>query len=58
MMAIESTMQYKGLYHVLGGLISPMEGVSPSELRIEELVNKVNEGKFQEIIFALSTTME
>ena len=58
MMAIESTMQYKGLYHVLGGLISPMDGVSPSDLRIEELINKVNEEKFQEIIFALSTTME
>lgn len=58
MMAIESTMQYKGLYHVLGGLISPMDGISPSDLRIEELINKVIQGKFQEVIFALSTTME
>tara|TARA_B100000700_G_scaffold252489_1_gene284014 strand:- start:280 stop:897 length:618 start_codon:yes stop_codon:yes gene_type:complete len=58
MMAIESSMQYKGLYHVLGGLISPMDGISPSELTIEELIEKVYQGYFQEIIFALSTTME
>jgi len=58
MMAIESTMQYKGLYHVLGGLISPMDGISPSELKIKELIEKVSKGLFQEIIFALSTTME
>ena len=58
MMAIESSMQYKGLYHVLGGLISPMDGISPSELTIEDLIEKVYQGHFQEIIFALSTTME
>ena len=58
MMAIESSMQYKGLYHVLGGLISPMDGISPSELTIEVLIEKVYQGYFQEIIFALSTTME
>ena len=58
MMVIESSMQYKGLYHVLGGLISPMDGISPSELTIEDLIEKVYQGHFQEIIFALSTTME
>ena len=58
MMAIENTMQFKGIYHVLGGLISPMDGVSPADLRIEELVDKVNNGSVKEVIFALSTTME
>ncbi len=58
MMAIENTMQFKGIYHVLGGLISPMDGVGPSELRIEELVEKVKSGSIKEVIFALSTTME
>ena len=58
MMAIENTMQFKGIYHVLGGLISPMDGIGPSELRIEELVKKVTKGSVKEIIFALSTTME
>ena len=58
MMAIENTMQFKGVYHVLGGLISPMDGIGPNELRIEELVQKVNNGKVNEVIFALSTTME
>ena len=58
MMAIENTMQFKGVYHVLGGLISPMDGVGPSELRIEELVEKVKSGSIKEVIFALSTTME
>ena len=58
MMAIENTMQFKGVYHVLGGLISPMDGVGPSELRIEELVRKVKIGSIKEVIFALSTTME
>ena len=42
-MAIENTMQFKGVYHVLGGLISPMDGIGPSELRIEELVEKVKD---------------
>lgn len=58
MMAIENTMQFKGIYHVLGGLISPMDGVGPADLRIEELVNKVNSGTVKEVIFSLSTTME
>ena len=58
MMAIENTMQFKGVYHVLGGLISPMDGIGPSELRIEELVEKVKNSSIKEVIFALSTTME
>ncbi len=57
-MAIENTQQYKGLYHVLGGKISPMDGVGPQNLNIESLVNKVKDGKIDEIIFALSSTME
>ena len=58
MMAIENTLQYKGVYHVLGGLISPLEGIAPDDLRIEELISKTNNNKVNEIIFALSTTME
>ena len=58
MMAIENTMKFDGVYHVLGGLISPMAGVGPSELRIEELVEKVKSGSIKEVILALSTTME
>ena len=58
MMAIENTMQFKGVYHVLGGLISPMDGVGPNDLRIEELIKKVEIGAVKEVIFALSTTME
>ena len=58
MMAIESTMQFKGIYHVLGGLISPMDGIAPSNLRVEELITKVDEGNIKEIIFSLSTTMD
>ncbi len=58
MMAIENTMKFDGVYHVLGGLISPMDGVGPSELRIEELVEKVKSGSIKEVILALSTTME
>lgn len=57
-MAIESTGQYKGLYHVLGGKISPMEGVGPHNLQIESLVEKVAKGEVKELIFALSSTME
>lgn len=57
-MAIENTHQYKGLYHVLGGLISPMDGISPSELNVSTLEEKAASGKFHEIILALSTTME
>lgn len=57
-MAIESTGQYQGLYHVLGGKISPMEGVGPQDLTIASLLTKVKEGIVKELIFALSSTME
>jgi recombination protein RecR len=57
-MAIENTAQFKGLYHVLGGKISPMEGIGPHNLMIESLVNKVKSGNIKELIFALSSTME
>ena len=57
-MAIENTSQYKGLYHVLGGKISPMEGVGPQDLTIAPLVDKVKKGEIKELIFALSSTME
>ncbi|HEY1007427.1 MAG TPA: recombination mediator RecR, partial [Sphingobacteriaceae bacterium] len=57
-MAIENTNQYSGLYHVLGGLISPIEGVGPSDLHIETLVERVREGGITEIILALNATME
>jgi len=58
MMAVENTMQFKGIYHVLGGLISPMDGIGPTDIKVEELVQKVQSGEVKEIIFALSTTME
>lgn len=57
-MAIENTGQYKGLYHVLGGVISPMDGIGPSELNIESLITRVKDSTPQEIIFGLGTTME
>jgi recombination protein RecR len=57
-MAIEATQQFRGLYHVLGGIISPMDGVGPSDLEIESLVKRVNQGGVNEIILALSPTME
>ena len=57
-MAIENTAQYKGLYHVLGGKISPIEGVGPQNLTIKSLVEKVKNEKVKEVIFALSSTME
>jgi recombination protein RecR len=57
-MAIENTMQYKGLYHILGGIISPMDGIGPSDLSIESLVKKIAEGNIREIILALSASME
>jgi len=56
--AIESTNQYNGLYHLLGGIISPMEGIGPKDLNIESLVQRVSGGEVKEIIMALSTTME
>jgi recombination protein RecR len=57
-MAIENTGQFKGIYHVLGGKISPIDGIGPSQLKIVNLVEKVNSGTIKEIIFALSSTME
>jgi len=57
-MSIENTQQFKGLYHVLGGIISPMDGIGPSDLEVDSLVSRVNEGNTEEIILALSTTME
>ncbi|NLV19173.1 MAG: recombination protein RecR [Bacteroidetes bacterium] len=57
-MAIENTHQYKGLYHVLGGIISPVDGIGPSDLKIDTLENKVSSGTIREVILALSTTME
>ena len=57
-MAIENTAQFKGLYHVLGGKISPVEGVGPHNLTIDDLVHKVSSGEVKEVIFALSSTME
>ena len=57
-MAVENTQQFTGLYHVLGGLISPMDGIGPSDLEIESLVSRVAEGDVKEVILALSSTME
>ncbi len=57
-MAIENTSQYRGLYHVLGGKISPMDGIGPSQLTIRSLVEKAKAGEISEIIFALSSTLE
>lgn len=57
-MAIENTNQYQGVYHILGGLISPMDGVGPSDLFIEQLIERIKLGETKEIILALSATME
>jgi recombination protein RecR len=57
-MAIENTSQYRGQYHVLGGKISPMDGIGPGELHIKPLVERVRSGVIEELIFALSSTME
>jgi recombination protein RecR len=57
-MAVENTQQYRGLYHVLGGIISPIDGISPSDLEIDSLVKRVAEGNVKEVILALSPTME
>lgn len=57
-MAVENTMQYRGVYHVLGGVISPMDGISPSSLNIDSLIKRVAEGEVKEVILALSSTME
>lgn len=58
MMAIENTAQYKGLYHIIGGLISPLDGIGPNDIKINELIQRIEAEKIQEVIFALSTTME
>ena len=57
-MAIESTGQFDGVYHVLGGKISPIEGIGPNQLNINSLIEKINSNKVSELIFALSATME
>lgn len=57
-MAIENTNQYNGVYHVLGGLISPMDGVGPSDLEVDSLAARLSNGEVKEVIFALSATME
>lgn len=57
-MAIENTQQYRGLYHVLGGIISPMDGIGPADIEIDSLVERVAKGGVSEVILALSSTME
>ena len=57
-MAVENTQQYHGLYHVLGGVISPMDGIGPADLEIDSLVQRVEQGDIREVILALSSTME
>jgi recombination protein RecR len=57
-MAVENTQQYNGLYHVLGGVISPMDGIGPSDLEIDSLVARVGAGDIKEVILALGSTME
>lgn len=57
-MAVEATQQFKGLYHVLGGVISPMDGIGPNDLEIDSLVERVGEGGVSEVILALASTME
>jgi recombination protein RecR len=57
-MAIENTQQYGGVYHVLGGVISPMDGIGPDDLNIDPLIDKVRTGGVKEVVFALSATME
>ena len=57
-LAIENTAQFRGVYHVLGGIISPMDGISPSDLEIGSLIERVKAGTVREVILALSTTME
>jgi len=57
-MAVENTQQFSGLYHVLGGVISPMDGIGPADLEIDSLVERVSQGRVKEVILALSSTME
>lgn len=58
LIAIERTNEYKGVYHVLGGLISPMDGIGPEEIRIRELLNRVHQNEIKEIILAINPTVE
>ncbi|MBQ3581828.1 MAG: recombination protein RecR [Alistipes sp.] len=58
LMSIENTRQYRGLYHVLGGVISPMQGIGPSDLKIDMLIDKVASGTVREVILAISTSVE
>ncbi|MBO5893336.1 MAG: recombination protein RecR [Alistipes sp.] len=58
LMSIENTRQYRGLYHVLGGVISPMQGVGPSDLKIDLLIDKIASGTVKEVILAISTSVE
>lgn len=58
MMAVENTGQFRGVFHVLGGLISPLEGIGPDKLKINELITRVQSGQIQEIILALPATVE
>ena len=58
LMSIENTRQYRGMYHVLGGVISPMQGVAPSDLKIDLLVDKIKQGGIKEVILAISTSVE
>ena len=57
-MAVENTQQYRGLYHVLGGIISPMDGIGPNDIAVDSLVDRVKAGGVKEVILALSSTME
>lgn len=57
-MAVENTSQYNGLYHILGGILNPMDGIGPEQLNIQGLVDRISAGQVREVIMALSTTME
>ena len=57
-LSVENTRQYKGLYHVLGGVISPMQGISPSDLKIDLLIDRIAQGTIREVILAISTSVE
>lgn len=58
LMSIENTRQYRGLYHVLGGVISPMQGIAPSDLKIDMLIDRIGQGDVKEVILAISTSVE
>ena len=58
LLSIENTHQYRGLYHVLGGVISPMQGIAPSDLKIDLLCDRIAEGEIKEVILAISTSVE